>query len=408
MQTELFAKLNEYRQEHLIKYYNDLTDEQKLRLTKQIESINFERMKDLIAKTNEKEIKIKEEDITPIEYTKKENLSESEISKYEAVGKEICHNGEYAVVTMAGGQGTRLGHNGPKGTYDIGLPSHKSLFEIQCSRLKRTQNRIPWYIMTSRENDEETKQHFISNNYFGYNKEDIMFFKQGMLPMVMTDGKIVLEDKGSIKEGADGHGGIFRAMMENGVLDDMKRRNIKWIFTCGIDNVLTRFDDMVFLGLVKESGCMLGGKSLVKRDPYEKVGAFCKANNKPYVIEYTEISDKMANLKNEEGEYVYGDAHILCNLFNISVFEKMGTTGLPYHVALKKTKYIDENGIIKVPEKPNAYKFEVFIFDAFCYFNDMIIFRVKREDEFAPVKNKEGEDSPQTAKELYMASGEPV
>lgn len=153
---------------------------------------------------------------------------------------------------------------------------------------------------------------------------------------------------------------------------------------------------------------MLGGKSLIKRDPYEKVGVFCCVNNKPYVIEYTEVSDEMANMKDEKGKYVYGDAHILCNLFNISVIEKMGDAGLPYHVAVKKTNYMDNEGNKVIPEKPCAFKFEAFIFDAFSFFDDMVVFRVNREEEFAPVKNKEGEDSPETALKLYQASGEPL
>lgn len=407
--SEALLKLKQYGQEHILAYFYELTDDEKLRLLSQIENIDFGLITDLIKQGQAGQEKIiNQDDILPIPYIIRDELSDNEKEEYASIGKSLVEKGQYAVVTMAGGQGTRLGHAGPKGTYKIGLPSGMSLFEIQCNRLLRLGNNVPWYIMTSKENDKETKEFFEANNYFGYNKDNIFFFTQGMLPMVLTNGKLVLEEKGYIKEGADGHGGIFRAMINSGVLEDMKRRNIQWIFTCGIDNVLTRFDDMIFLGLVSKSGRCLGGKSLIKRGPYEKVGVFCSVENKPYVIEYTEISDEMANMKDDKGEYVYGDAHILCNLFNISVFEKMGGAGLPYHVAVKKTNYIDENGSKIVPEKPCAYKFEAFIFDAFSYFDDMIVFRVNRNEEFAPVKNKSGEDSPETALELYLASGEPI
>ena len=321
--------------------------------------------------------------------------------------------GKFAAVTMAGGQGTRLGHNGPKGTYDIGLSDHMSLFEIQCMRLKKKKEElgvnIPWYIMTSKENDAATRAFFEEHNYFGYDKDSVMFFIQCMLPMIhKEDGRIVLCEKGKIKEGADGHGGIFTAMLRSGVAADMKRRGIAWIFVGGIDNVLVRLCDPVFVGFMEASGNMIGGKSLIKRDPYEKAGVFCKKDGKPYVIEYTEISDEMANLKDEAGNWVYGDAHILCNMFHISVFDTMGDKGLPYHTAVKKAAYIDESGALHTPEKPNAYKFEAFIFDAFHFFDDMAILRIKREEEFAPVKNKEGEDSPATARALFEACGEEI
>ena len=391
-------------QAHVFLFENEISTDESVCLEKQLENTDIETAQNLFA--NKEEGNSENSVIEPIPCEVEADLSQEQREKYIQKGIEIMKNGEYAVVTMAGGQGTRLGHNGPKGTYYVNVPESVSLFEIQCRRIKKRAEecgtKIPWYIMTSEENDSDTKAFFEKNNYFGYPKEDIVFFKQYMLPMLDEEGKLILEEKYKVKEGADGHGGIFRAMLGRGVIEDMKKRGVKWIFTCGIDNILVQLADPCFLGYISSKGYKLGGKSLIKRDPYEKAGVFCKKNGKPFVIEYTEISSELAELKDENGEFVYGDAHILCNLFNIEVFEKMGDKGLPYHVAHKKTSYIDKSGVKITPEKPNAYKYEAFIFDAFAYYEDMGIFRIKRENEFAPIKNKNGEDSPESATELYM------
>ncbi len=416
--NEKFLKAKEltekYGQEHLLAFYSELDDASKESLLDQILSIDFDLMNGLYEQAKaemEGGTEIKGE-ITPIGCVEKKNLSEEELARYDEKGRQIMKEGGFAAVTMAGGQGTRLGHNGPKGTYNIGLESNMSLFEIQAMRLKKKKEElgvnIPWYIMTSKENDAATKAHFEANNYFGYDKNSIMFFVQCMLPMIHTSGKVVLCEKGKIKEGADGHGGIFTAMIKSGVAADIKKRGVKWLFVGGIDNVLVRLCDPVFVGYMEESGKMIGGKSLIKRDPYEKAGVFCKKDGKPYVIEYTEISKEMAEMVDADGQYVYGDAHILCNMFNAKVFDVMGDKGLPYHTAFKKTAFIDADGNEVTPDKPNAYKFEAFIFDAFNFFDDMAILRIKREEEFAPVKNKEGEDSPATAKALFEACGEEI
>ena len=255
--------------------------------------------------------------------------------------------------------------------------------------------------MTSKENNKETIEYFENNNYFGYNKEYVKFFIQGQIPAIDTNGKILLETKYNIKETPDGNGGIFKAMYKNGIVDDMTEKNIKWLFIGSIDNALLKMVDPLLVGIAEESKVLAAAKSLVKCSPTEKVGVFCKRNNKPSVIEYTELSEKMANLRDENGELVYGESHIMCNLFNVKVLKQIGTKNLPYHSAFKKISYIDKNGIKKEPEAPNGYKFENFIFDAFETIPEIRILRVKREEEFAPVKNKQGEDSPETAKKLY-------
>ena len=255
--------------------------------------------------------------------------------------------------------------------------------------------------MTSRENNDKTEEFFKENNYFNYPKEAIKFFKQGELPMIDTNGKILLTEEGLIKEAADGHGGIFEAMFKNNVVEDMQSRKVEWIFIGPVDNPLAKSVDEVLIGMMKEKNMLEAGKSLVKANPAEKVGVFCKKNGKPSVIEYTEITDEMANEKDVNGNLVYGESHINCNMFNIKGIEKIGNNKLPYHSAFKKATYLNENGEVIKPDSPNAFKFESFIFDSFNKLDDMLIFRVKREEEFAPIKNKEGIDSVDTAIELY-------
>ncbi len=255
--------------------------------------------------------------------------------------------------------------------------------------------------MTSRENNNQTQEFFEKNNYFNYPKDAIKFFVQGEIPMIDTKGKILLTEEGLVKEAADGHGGIFEAMFKNNIVEDMKEKKVEWIFVGPIDNPLSKTVDEILIGISKEKNVLEAGKSLVKASPEEKVGVFCKKNGRPSVVEYTEITKEMAEAVDENNNLVYGESHINCNMFNIKGIEIIGNQKLPYHVAFKKATYLDENGNVVKPEEPNAYKFESFIFDAFNKLDDMLIFRVKREEEFAPVKNKEGVDSVDTAIELY-------
>ena len=398
--------LAKYGQEQLLDEYNRLTDKkEKQDFLDSILTIDFNQVKTLYENSKEKP-SFMDSKIEPIDYTDKSKLSKEEYEKYKAIGEKKIKEGKLAVVTMAGGQGTRLGHSGPKGTYDLGLDTHKSIFEILTDTLNEARKKyeidIPWYIMTSEENNKPTVEFFKQHNFFGYPEKCVTFFKQGKLPMLSTDGKILIDENGKIKEAADGHGGIFQSMLRDGVIYDMKARGIEWVFIGGVDNVLVKPVDAVLIGLAEDKKVLAAGKSLVKANPQEKVGVFCKRNGKPSVIEYSEITPEMAAETNENGELKYGESHILCNLFNIKAIEKISQMNLPYHIAFKKAKYIDNNGNLVVPDKPNAYKFESFLFDAFESLDDLAIMRVKREEEFAPVKNAEGVDSPETARKLYL------
>lgn len=398
-------KLKRYNQEHLLERYEYLTEEKKQDILNQIKNIDFEQIEELY-NNREKKIDKDENQITNIEYVDKSKMSKKDYKKYYELGKKEIENGKYAVVTMAGGQGTRLGYVAPKGTFKIGGGINKSLFEALSDTIKEARKKykvsIPWYIMTSRENNNATEKFFEKNDFFGLPYEDVKFFKQGELPMVNTEGKLLLDETGLIKLAADGHGGVFESLYKNGYLEDMKNRGIEWVFISGVDNVLAGLVDPIALGLSIDRGTLATGKSVVKRSPNERVGVFCKKNNRPYVIEYTEITDRMANERDSNGELIYGESHILTNLFNIKALEEISNNKLPYHSAFKKVKYLDKSGNIVKPEEPNGYKFESFIFDAFEKLEDMSILRVKREDEFAPLKNADGEDSPNTATQLYI------
>ena len=398
--------LKKYGQEHLLNHYDSLDEKKKQKLLEQIGNIDFELVNNLYNSTKEQKTNSHDE-ITPIDYLDKFKLND-QYKYYEAIGKKAIKEGKLAAVTMAGGQGTRLGHSGPKGTYDIGLDSHKSLFELLSDNLKEEGKKygvvIPWFVMTSRENNKDTVEFFEKHKYFGYQKnKNIFFFEQGELPMMDTEGKILIGEDGLVKLAADGHGGIYESLVKTNMTKKMRELGIEWVFIGGVDNCLVKIVDPVLMGIAIDKKVTVACKSVVKANPHEKVGVFCRRNGKPNVIEYSEITDEMAEATDENGELLYGESHILCNLFSIDAIERMGSEPLPYHVAFKKAKYIDKDGNLVEPDSPNAYKFEAFLFDAFGEVDDMAVLRVKREEEFAPVKNSDekGVDCPKTARELY-------
>lgn len=397
-------KLIKYNQEQLLVNYENMNNEGKEKLLKEIDNIDFNLMKNLY-KNAQKELNFKDEKIESIDCTEKDRMPKEEKEKYDKIGTEKIKAGKLAVVTMAGGQGTRLGHSGPKGTYTLNVGKEMSLFEILCKTLKEAKEKygvyVHWYIMTSNQNNKETVEFFEKNNYFNYPKEKVTFFIQGELPMVGLDGKLLVDENGFVKLASDGHGGVFESMDKSGVLDQMKNEGIEWVFVGGVDNVLVKMVDNTLIGLAESKNCLAAGKSLIKANAKEKVGVFCKRDGKPSVIEYSEISDELAELEDENGELVYSESHILCNMFNIKRLEMISKNKLPYHVAKKKANYMNEKGELITAKEPNAYKFESFIFDAFTSLDSMVIMRVKREEEFAPVKNAEGVDSPETATKLY-------
>ena len=402
---EVIDTLKEYNQNHIIRLLEKLDEKRQNELIKQIQTIDFHQIMELYNNTK-KEIKFKESKIEPLEYLDKAKLTEVQKAKFDKLGEETVKNGEYAVVTMAGGQGTRLGHQGPKGTFKLGVYGKgKYLFEILVDNLKEANQKygttISWYIMTSKENNKETIEFLEKNNYFGYDKNFVTIFTQSELPLVDEHGKLLIGKDFKIKEASDGNGGTYASLRASGCLSDMKEKGIKWVFIGSVDNALLKMVDVTLLGVAKDKKVQIASKSVVKANPHERVGVFCKMNGHPKVIEYTELPEKMAEEYDENGELKYGESHIMCNLYTIEAIEKISKEILMYHSAHKKNSYIDEDGNEIIPTEPNSYKFESFIFDAFEFFDDIAILRGKREDDFAPVKNKEGVDSPRTAKELY-------
>ena len=381
-------KLNKYHQEHILELMSKLKDTQKQEIIDQVLKIDFDKISELYENT--KKVKeIDQKQITPINYIDKEKIDAKEKEELQKIGEQLIKNDQYAVVTMAGGQGTRLGFCGPKGTYklDIGKKG-KYIFEILADNLKKSKklyNILPyWYIMTSSENNKQTIEFFEEHNYFEYDKEKVKFFKQANIPMLTKDGKLVLENN-KIKTASDGNGGVYLALKNEKMIDDMKNKNIKLSYLCGVDNIMVNAIDPIFIGLTLKQNMQIASKSVHKAYPEEKVGVFCKRNGKPSIVEYIELSEKMRNERNKNGELVYGEANTLSHLLSVEAIEKVSNQNLKYHLAIKN----------------DLYKFEKFYFDAFQYLDDMLVMRVKREEEFAPVKNKEGVDSPETAKEIY-------
>ena len=400
--------VKKYNQEHLLKYIDLIpTDEGKKDLISDIEKIDFERLKQLYSLSNQNfKNTMKTVMLEHIKVFDKDRFSDEENKEILKIGEDIIANNQYAVVTMAGGQGTRLGHKGPKGTFILNVkPEPKSLFQIIAENLIKTNNKygiiLNWYIMTSTENNDETVKYFEDNNYFGYNSENVKFFKQGNLPLLSEDGKLVVNSEYRIKYAASGNGTIYEAMLNDGIVDDMKKKGIKWIFIGSVDNALLNMVDPMLLGLTKKRGTEIASKTIVKNSPYEKVGVFCKKNGKPGVIEYSEIPESLIEEVDEHGELMYGESHIMCNLYTLDAIEKIANVELPYHSAHKKVDFMQEDANIFFAKEPNGYKYEAFIFDGFELFDDITLYRGKREEDFAPVKNAEGVDSPETAVKLY-------
>lgn len=399
--------LEENNQTHLRKYLEMANEEQRKNMIEQIENIDFDQLNKLYKMSNvSKDKAIESCIIEHIGFTDKYKMPIEKYEHLKKLGEDTIRRGEYAVATMAGGQGTRLGHDGPKGTFLLNVnPRPKYLFELIVEGLLRANKEygvaLNWYIMTSSENNEKTVSFLEEHDFFGYPKEKVKFFEQGNLPLISEDGKLLVDENFNIKFAADGNGRIYKSMKAAGIIDDMKEKGIKWIFIGAVDNALLNMVDPILLGLTINDNNEIGSKSVVKDNPHERVGVFCKKNSVPAVIEYSEIPEQMAEETDEDGELLFGEAHSMCNLYSVNAIEKISNQDLPYHSAHKKASYMKENGeMVKVTE-PNAYKYEAFIFDGFNYFDDISILRGRRNEDFAPIKNKEGVDSPETAIKLY-------
>lgn len=397
--------LKKYDQEHLIQFYDELDDKQKENLLNQILSIDFEQILTLYDNSMKSE-KILPNEVTPLEYFEKRKFSKEDINCYSNFGEELIKSNSFAVVTMAGGQGTRLGYKGPKGTYILSFENYKkSLFQIMCEDLKRANEKfgvtIPWYIMTSKENHSQTKNFFEENNFWGYPKESIKFFTQGILPIISVDKKLILDNLFTIKQGSNGNGDVFISMNKHGILDELKEKNIKWVSFGGIDNILLNNVDTFFLGLAINKNYSLASKSIFKKEPLGKVAVYCRKFGKPSILDYDDIDLNLSMSCDKKGNYLYRDANMLSHIMNIEAIDKISNIRLKYHRAFKKNSFINEEGVKQVPDRPNTFKFENFIFDAFSYFDDMLLLRVDENQEFAPIKDFTSAYNPFSAMQKY-------
>lgn len=399
-------KLKKYKQEHLLYFYDTLTEEKQQKLLNQISTIDFDEINNLYINSmiNTDISKI---DISPLNHIEKDKLSKIELEHYDQIGTDAIINNKIAIVTMAGGQGTRLGYKGPKGTYMLALqPIKKSLFQIMAEDIIKTNKKynvtIPWYIMTSDENDSQTKTFFKNNNYFNYPKEKLVFFKQDKLPLIDINGKLILQEPYIIKEASNGNGNVFKSMKKYGIIEDLRKNNIEWISFGGIDNILLKNIDPLFLGLLIDSKLMIASKSIFKKQPLEKTAVYCKKNNKPSILDYVDITEELSEKKDPvTNMYLYREANMLSHLMHIDAVEKVSNIDLKYHRAFKKNAFVNFEGVKQVPDKENTFKYENFIFDAFYFFDDMLLLRVDEDEEFAPIKDFTGIYNPDTAIEKY-------
>ncbi|MDF2960813.1 MAG: UDP-N-acetylglucosamine pyrophosphorylase [Paenibacillus sp.] len=398
------ALVTQHGQEQLLQFYPQLSVSSRAKLIDDILSMDFNKINNLVK--HRPAAAEQDDDISEIQAWDWEAFNSQEQQYFTQKGWELLRHGKVGALVVAGGQGSRLGHEGPKGTYDIGLPSHKSLFQLQAERLmnlsKRAGHPIPWYIMTSPENHAETVRFFNNHEYFGYAQEDCFFFEQAVMPAVDPQGKILLAATDTVSLAPSGNGDCFAALKRTGALTDLKRRGVEWLFYYNVDNALIKVADPVFLGVAAHYNNPVATKVIEKANPEEKVGVVCLKHGRPAVVEYTELPDCLKHEKDQDGKLKFRLANLSIQLFRVDFIERHAETELPFHIAHKKIPYIDSQGAFVIPDKPNAYKFERHHFDFFPLADHLTVLLMKREAEFAPVKNKDGEDSPHTARQMLF------
>lgn len=395
--------LSKYNQQHLLKYENELSENEKDTLHSQINNIDWDFLSSLNTNTDDSHSVIE-----PIPALSINEIKANE-SSYKKIGLDAIKDGKLALLLLAGGQGTRLGHDKPKGTYNMGITKELSIFQLLIEHTMDVVNEagcfIHLYIMTSDINYDSTTEFFRNHNYFGYNPDYIHFFIQELNPATDFNGKVLMNSKSSIALSPNGNGGWFSSMNKAGLLKDIFESNIEWINVFAVDNVLQRIGDPVFLGATIASNKSSGAKVVYKAAPDEKVGAICKQNGKPHIIEYYELSEDMMYQKSSDDTLAYGYGVILNYLFPISTLKKTLDIKMPLHVVKKAVPFINDNGELIKPAEPNGFKFETLALDLIHEMDDCLVFEVDRSKEFAPVKNKTGVDSVDSGRQLLIQNG---
>jgi len=390
--------LTKIGQEHVLKYYDELSDAQKEALLKQIEETDFSVLKRIDSgASDERGV------FSPLAAMQ---LSEIEARKEELyqVGAEAIKAGKTAALLLAGGMGTRLGSDHPKGMYDIGLTKPVYIFERIISNLldvvKETDTWIRLFIMTSEKNHDATVKFLKEKEYFGYREDRIVFFKQDMAPACDYDGKLYMEAKNRISTSPNGNAGWYSSMVRAGLDKILTDEGIEWIDIFAVDNVLQRICDPCFVGATILGDVAVGAKVVRKAAPDEKVGVMCLEDGKPSIVEYYELSEEMMDAKDENGDPAYNYGVILNYLFRTSELSKVTDDKMPLHVVKKKIPYIDETGTLIKPAEPNGFKFEQLVLDMIHQLSTCLPYEVIRDKEFAPIKNLTGIDSVDSAREL--------
>ncbi|MEI8138913.1 MAG: UDPGP type 1 family protein [bacterium] len=392
--------LDQYGQGHVLKFWERLNEAQQKSLLSQIEALDFKtivRIQGLLKAGGEAAATTGDTLPAPVV-----SLKPDQVAAPRTVGEKALQAGQVGVILVAGGQGTRLGYDGPKGTYRLAPLTQASLFEIHSRKIlaleQHYQAAIPFYIMTSEGNDEDTRVFFEANRYFGLNPERVKFFIQGTLPAFLPNGQIVLEAPDKLFAAPDGHGGILSALERRGMLADMKARKLTTLYYFQVDNPLVDIADPVFVGLHIQRKADMSLKVCAKRDAGEGLGVTVIRNGVCSVVEYIELTEGQKNARQPDGELVLKFGSVAIHIFSLDFLVRETSAGLPLHQAHKKVAFCDEAGSTVKPEKPNAYKFEKFIFDALPDAKESLILEFLRQDEFAPVKNAEGNDSPESSR----------
>lgn len=396
---EAYRKLSPVGQEHLLKYYEELNGQEKKSLLQQIEELDIS----LLDLTKDGVKEVPKGKLTPLGALTLEEI-ENKKEEFEAIGMEAIKACKVGAVLLAGGQGTRLGLDKPKGMLQIGVHKELFLFGQLINNLlevvRKADAWIPLLIMTSEKNNEDTVSFFKEHDYFGYNSEYVFFFQQEMAPSVSYDGKIYMEEKYKLSTSPNGNGGWFSSLVKAGLTETLEKMGVEWLNIFSVDNVLQKMADAVFVGATLHANCVCGAKVVAKADPNERVGVLCLEDGKPSIVEYYEMTDEMIHSRTKEGRLSYNYGVILNYLFELKTLKRIMNENMPMHVVEKKIPYIDEQASLVKPEEPNGYKFETLVLDMIRLMDNCLSFEVDRSKEFAPIKNRTGVDSLESAREL--------